>query len=93
MLNANINEVYTATKVHSGTSSKGPWELIVLEGKTKNDRLPIWVQNVPCNIVEGAKFAIAAINGASIKHIKPSDKYDKWQDEFSIDAVVMPIEA
>ena len=93
MLNANINETYVAGKVHSGVSEKGPWELIVLEGKSRNDRLPIWVQNVPCNIVEGAKFAIAAISGVSIKHRKPTEKYDKWQDEYSIDAVVIPVEA
>lgn len=92
MLNININETYVATKVHKGTSAKGAWELIVVQGKSRNDRLPIWVQNVPCNIVEGAKFAIAAINGASIKHFKPTEKFDKWQDEFSIDAVVMPVE-
>lgn len=92
MLNANIHEVYTATKVHSGTSAKGPWELIVLEGKSNNDRLPIWVENVPCNIVQGMKFCIAHISGVNIKHIKPSDRYDKWQDEYSIKATVIPAE-
>ena len=93
MLNANINEVYTASKVHKGTSSKGAWELIVLEGKSNNDRLPIWVQNVPCNIVEGMKFIIDIIDGVNIRHIKPNAKYDKWQDEYSINAYVSPVEA
>lgn len=94
MLNAKIDTVYTADKVHKGTSVKGEWELIVLkaEGSDKA-RLPIWVQNVPCNITEGMKFTIAMISGASIKHIKPSEKFDKWQDEYSIDAYVLPYEA
>lgn len=93
MLNANINQVYTANKVHSGVSKKGPWELIVLEGASNNDRLPIWVQNVPCNIVEGMKFIINVIDGVSIKHIKPNERYDKWQDVYSINAYVTPVEA
>lgn len=94
MLKASVNEIYTATKVYKGTSVKGDYELIVLEAEG-NDRarMPIWVQNVPCNIVEGMRFTIAAINGASIRHIKPSDKFDKWQDEYSIDAYVLPYEA
>lgn len=93
MLNASVGTVYTANKVHKGESSKGAWELIVMEAEGKDRaRLPIWVQNVPCNIVEGMKFTIACINGVSIKHIKPSEKYDKWQDEYSIDAVVVPAE-
>lgn len=94
MLNAFVNEVYTAHKVHKGVSVKGAWELIVLEADGKDRaRLPIWVQNVPCNIVEGAKFTIAAINGVSIKHRKPTEKFDKWQDEYSIDAYVLPVES
>lgn len=92
MLNANINEVYTATKVHSGTSAKGPWELIVLEGKSNNDRLPIWVDNVPCNIAQGMKFTISLISGVNIKHKKPTEQYNKWQDEYSINAFVVPVE-
>lgn len=91
-LNANVNEVYTAKLVKSGISSKGAWEMIVLEADGKDRaRIPLWVQNVPSGVMMGGKFIISEILGARIRHIKPSDKFDKWQDEFSLDAIVQPV--
>lgn len=93
MITANINTIYKASKVYSGESSKGKYELIVLEGASRNDRLPIWVKNIPCNVEAGMEFVIAHIESVNLRHIKPNDKYDKWQDEYSINATVMPVNA
>lgn len=91
-LTANVNEIYTAKFIKTGVSSKGAWELIVIEAHGKDRaRIPLWVQNVPSGVVEGGRFSIASIVGARIRHIKPSNRYDKWQDEFSLDAYITPI--
>lgn len=92
MLKANVNTIYTAELVRKGISSKGHYEMVLLKA-AGNDlaRIPIWVENIPCGIEQGMKFRIAEITGAAIRHIKPSDRFDKWQDEFSLTAVVVPV--
>lgn len=90
MLKANIDVVYTAEMVKSGISPRGPYEMVLFKSNGDHARLPIWVKNVPSGVVEGGKFVIKSITGAGIRHIKPSERYDKWQDEFSIDAVINP---
>ena len=92
MLKANLNTVYTADVVRAGISSRGMYEMVLLKA-AGNDRarIPIWVENVPSGITEGSKFIIQRITGAGIRHIKPSERFDKWQDEFSIDAIVIPV--
>ena len=92
MLKTNINTVYTAKTIYSGTSSKGDWEMVVMEAEGSDKaRMPVWIVNVPSGITEGSKFMIESITGAAIRHIKPSERFDKWQDEFSINAVVKPV--
>ena len=91
MLKANLNVVYVAEMVRVGKSMKGDYEMVLLKTNGDHARLPIWVKNVPSGIVEGGKFVIKEITGAGIRHIKPSERFDKWQDEFSIDAVVCPV--
>ena len=92
MLDARIDAVYTAEVVKTGTSKLGDYEMILLKaGGNDLARIPIWVKNVPSNVTQGSKFIIKEILGARIRHIKPSDRFDKWQDEFSIDAIVQPV--
>lgn len=92
MLKAEINVTYTAEMVRAGVSSRGEYEMVLIKSPgADRTRIPIWVKNVPSGITEGGKFVINAITGASIKHIPPSASFDRWQDEFSIDAVVMPV--
>jgi hypothetical protein len=93
MLKANLNTTYVADIVRTGTSIHGEYEMVLLKVNGDHARLPIWVQNVPCGIVEGGKFVIENILGVGIRHVPPSERYDKWQDEFSIEAIVKPIEA
>ena len=90
MLKAKTNTIYTAEKIHRGTNLRGEYEMILFTVAGDHARLPIWVKNVPCGVEEGKKFTIDVIEGAGIRHIKPSERYDKWQDEFSIDAIVSP---
>ena len=92
MLKINVNVTYTAEFFRAGTNVRGEYEMVVLKAEG-NDRarIPIWVKNVPCGVEEGGKFKIAEITGAGIRHIPPSDRFDKWQDEFSLDAVLMPV--
>lgn len=91
MLKVNVNVTYTAELVRCGQSTKGNYEMVLLRGNNNKDRIPIWVKNVPCGVAEGSRFIIQEITGAGIRHIKPSDRFDKWQDEFSIDAIVIPV--
>lgn len=91
MLKVNVNVTYTADMVRYGQSPRGEYEMVLLRGLASNDRIPIWVKNVPSGIVEGGRFVIQEITGAGIRHIKPSERYDKWQDEFSIDAIIVPV--
>lgn len=92
MLKAEINVVYTAEMVRAGTNRRGEYEMVLIKSPGNDPtRIPVWVKNVPCGVVEGGKFVINAITGASIKHFPPSDRFDKWQTEFSIDAVVAPV--
>ena len=91
MLKVNVNVTYTAEMVRYGQSPRGEYEMVLLKGNSNNDRIPIWVKNVPSGVEEGRRFIIQEITGAGIRHIKPSDRFDKWQDEFSIDAIVIPV--
>lgn len=92
MLKAEVNIVYTAELVRAGISPRGEYEMVLIKSPgSDRTRIPIWVKNVPSGVVEGGKFVINAITGAAIRHIPPSGRFDKWQDEFSIDAVVMPV--
>lgn len=92
MLKADLNTIYTAEKVRVGTSKRGDYEMILIKASGNDySRMPIWVSNTPSGVVEGGKFVISAIEGASIRHIKPSVRFDKWQTEFSINAVVVPV--
>ena len=91
MLKANVNVTYTAEMVRTGQSPRGEYEMVLLKTNGDHARLPIWVKNVPSGVVEGGKFIIAQITGAGIRHIKPSERYDKWRDEFSIEAIVQPV--
>ena len=92
MLKAELNVTYTAEMVRVGTNIRGEYEMVLIKASgTDKARIPIWVKNVPSGIVEGGKFVINAITGASIRHIPPSESFDRWQDEFSIDAVVSPV--
>ena len=92
MLKAELNVVYTAEMVRAGTNVRGDYEMVLIKATGSDPtRIPIWVKNVPCGVVEGGKFIINSITGAAIRHIPPSANYDKWQDSFSIDAVVMPV--
>lgn len=91
MIKAEIGITYTAELVRAGVSSRGEYEMVLIKAPGNNrSRIPIWVKNVPSGVAEGSKFVIEAITGASIRHIPPSERFDRWQDEFSIDAVVTP---
>lgn len=92
MLKAEVNAVYTAERVRSGVSKRGVYELVVIKASGNDPtQIPIWVKNIPCGVVEGGKFTIHAITGASIKNIPPSEKYERWQMQFGIDAYVTPV--
>lgn len=92
MLKVKVDVVYTAELYRAGTSVRGEYEMVLLKADGKDRaRIPIWVQNVPCGVSEGSKFKIKEIVGAGIRHIPPSDSFDRWQDEFSLDAVLMPV--
>lgn len=91
MLKMLVGVPYIAETVHCGQSSRGAYEMIVFKNQEDHARIPIWVTNVPCGIVAGSKFVIENISGATIRHIKPSERFDKWQDEFSVNAVVIPV--
>lgn len=90
MLKLELNTGYTAMRVRSGESSRGPWELIVVkeEGKGKKE-ITIWTTNSPSGVIEGNMFRIK--NVSLIKYGARKDNYGNWKDDVSIEAEVEPI--
>lgn len=91
MIRLDVGQSYHADRVRSGNSSKGPWELIVVQdGFGRNHKeITIWATNVPCGVIEGNMFEIKEIESMTWGARK--DQNGKWKDQVSMNGKVIPI--
>lgn len=90
MLKLEKGNTYTASRVRSGSGSRGDWELVVIrpEGKARQE-ITIFPTNVPCGVKEGDVFSVKEISAVSVKRSKNAEGV--WSgDKTSVDAVIVP---
>lgn len=88
MVTIKVGEVYEAEKFKHGTTDKGDYEFILVRDEKKKKAVTIWVQNIPCNVVEGGKFRVTRLDEVQYKARKFQEK---WLDEVNVKATVEPI--
>lgn len=95
MVRISTGETYTAKRARSGSSSRGPWELIVIENG--NDELTLWVTNTPSGVTDGGQFRIKSIDNMTKKKVAykdgkvckdRSEKNVEWQTEVDCNVTV-----
>ena len=73
----NVGEQYTAFRFRSGTSERGPWEVITVkeEGRAKQE-VTLFPSNVPSGVMEGGDLIVKSISGVTRK--KKKDSMGAW---------------
>ena len=86
MVNIEEGGVYTASKVNSGISQRGNWELTrIFDEKTGKDSVTLFINNCPSGLTEGAKFKVKRISSFKFGPRKDSftdrstgESVEKW---------------
>lgn len=83
------DEVYTAKRVRSGVTLKGPWELIVVVDERGKNEITLFPVNVPSRVEEGGRFRILEIRKVKAGFKKKDD--GSWSPNTTADVLVEPI--
>ena len=98
MIRIAVGEVYTAKRARSGSSGKGPWELLVVE--SGKDEMTLWVSNPGTGITDNRQFVIKSIDFVTKKNVAYKDgricrdRRDRdvtWKTEVDLNVTVEPI--
>lgn len=92
-------QIYCVERTFSGTSSHGPYELVVVrEGTKKNTEINIWVTNTPSGVAKGDRFRLNEITEVSYRWKKdkvwnPSKRCEEegWQPSVDVNASIARI--
>lgn len=90
MLRIETGSTYTASRVRSGTSARGDWELIVVkpDGRARQE-ITIFPTNIPSGVIEGCLFTVENIIAVEVKAQKNKD--GTWgKDVTKLEAIVSP---
>lgn len=82
-------EEYTAKRFRSGVTSKGPWELVVVDDERGKNEVTLFPVNVPSHVLEGGKFRILEIKKVKTGFKKKDD--GTWNPNTTADVVVEPV--
>lgn len=78
--------VYKALRVRTGTSTKGPWKMLVTADDGGNNQVPVFVYNPEIKINDGEFFRIVEIRNIRFGHMK--NAAGNWEPNCTVNAVV-----
>ena len=84
-------KVYTAVRQRSGSSDRGPWEMLIVQDERGSNELAIFASNIPTGVPEGGKFRVDRINSVSLGNKK--DSSGNWRVNVSVSAEVCPVKS
>lgn len=82
--------VYKASKIMSGSTEKGDWELISVTDESGKNSVSLFAKNIPSGVSEGQNFRVERICSVTSKN--KQDKNGVWRTNVSVDADIAQVE-
>ena len=86
-------KIYKATKVHSGTSARGPWMLTVVADDRGRNEITLFIKNTDCDLKDKGQFKIKELVSVTLGVRKGRGEDVKWYPSYTAEAVVEPIQS